>query len=167
MKEVEDFEKFQNKLNSKDDLVEPSYIECVPEDWLREKGIIVVYLTEKEEYFISAISGRIIRGEKITECQNRYLTNIIKRCNLLHELDNSPLYEEYRRERQKIMIKRCMGCGVPFSDNKSEHFKFCSNECKDKFNNLLRNKSISNSQIERDGKIKKEDNKRRFQKRKG
>lgn len=62
-----------------------------------------------------------------------------------------------------MTIKRCNGCGKPFSD-KSKYSGFCSEKCKKKYYDLLNNMEFSESQIERDVKLKKEIDKN-FQKR--
>ena len=62
-----------------------------------------------------------------------------------------------------MTIKRCSGCGKPFS-NKSKYSGFCSEQCKRKYFNLLNAMEYSESQIEHDLRLKKEGDKN-FQKR--
>ena len=62
-----------------------------------------------------------------------------------------------------MTIKRCNGCGNPFSD-KFKYSGFCSEACKKKYYGLLNATEYSESQIERDVKLKKETDKN-FQKR--
>ncbi len=56
-----------------------------------------------------------------------------------------------------MTIKRCSSCGKPFSNKKSRYSNFCSEQCKNKYYDLLNDMSYSDSLIESDLKAKKED----------
>lgn len=66
-----------------------------------------------------------------------------------------------------MTVKRCLKCGNPFSNRKSGYTNFCSEKCKNKYYDLLEDKSYSNSQIERDLKLKQKAEVDDFKRRKG